>query len=43
MGIGMVPAAFIPFPQAVPLVATIDKDYCIECHLCDKACQNVEQ
>ena len=39
MGIGMVPAAFIPFPQAVPLVATIDKDYCIECHLCDKACE----
>jgi heterodisulfide reductase subunit A len=39
MGIGMVPAAYIPFPQAVPLCATIDKNYCIECHLCDKACE----
>ncbi len=37
-GTGMVKAAYIPFPQAVPLVATIDKDYCIGCHLCDKAC-----
>jgi heterodisulfide reductase subunit A len=38
-GTGMVKAAYIPFPQAVPLVATIDKDYCINCHLCDKACE----
>ena len=38
-GVGMVKAAYIPFPQAVPLVATIDKDYCIECHLCDTACE----
>ncbi|MDO5851462.1 MAG: CoB--CoM heterodisulfide reductase iron-sulfur subunit A family protein [Methanobacteriaceae archaeon] len=37
-GTGMVKAAYIPFPQAVPLVATIDKDYCINCHLCDKNC-----
>ena len=37
-GVGMVKAAFIPFPQAVPLVATIDKDYCIECNLCVQAC-----
>jgi len=37
-GVGMVKAAYIPFPQAVPLVATIDKDYCIECHKCDEAC-----
>jgi len=36
-GVGMVKAAYIPFPQAVPLCATIDKDYCIECHLCDTA------
>jgi heterodisulfide reductase subunit A len=28
MGIGMVKAAYIPFPQAVPLCATIDKNYC---------------
>nr|WP_302578351.1 CoB--CoM heterodisulfide reductase iron-sulfur subunit A family protein [Methanobrevibacter arboriphilus] len=38
-GIGMVKAAFIPFPQAVPLCATIDKDYCIECKLCDQICE----
>ncbi len=36
---GMVKAAYIPFPQAVPLVATIDKDYCIECKLCDEICE----
>ena len=39
-GMGMVKATFIPFPQAVPLVATIDKDYCIDCKLCDQACGN---
>ncbi|MEN4005775.1 MAG: CoB--CoM heterodisulfide reductase iron-sulfur subunit A family protein [Methanobacteriaceae archaeon] len=38
-GIGMVKAAYIPFPQAVPLIATIDKDYCIECNLCDMICE----
>lgn len=38
-GIGMVKAAYIPFPQAVPLCSTIDKDYCIECKLCDQICE----
>jgi len=38
-GIGMVKASYIPFPQAVPLCATIDKDYCIECKLCDQICE----
>ncbi|MDR2966317.1 MAG: CoB--CoM heterodisulfide reductase iron-sulfur subunit A family protein [Methanobacteriaceae archaeon] len=38
-GIGMVKAAYIPFPQAVPLCATIDKDYCIDCKLCDQICE----
>ncbi|MDR2873280.1 MAG: CoB--CoM heterodisulfide reductase iron-sulfur subunit A family protein [Methanobrevibacter sp.] len=38
-GIGMVKAAYIPFPQAVPLCATIDKNYCIECKLCDQICE----
>ncbi len=38
-GVGMVKAAYIAFPQAVPLVATIDKDYCIECKLCDQVCE----
>lgn len=35
-GIGMTKAVYIPFPQAVPLCATINKDYCIECNLCDE-------
>lgn len=38
-GMGTTKAVSIPFPQAVPLVATIDKEYCINCHLCDKACE----
>ncbi|KZX11666.1 CoB--CoM heterodisulfide reductase iron-sulfur subunit A family protein [Methanobrevibacter curvatus] len=38
-GIGMLKAAYIPFPQAVPLCATIDKEYCIECKLCDQICE----
>lgn len=37
-GVGMVKAAYIPFPQAVPLCATIDKDYCIDCGLCETVC-----
>jgi heterodisulfide reductase subunit A len=40
-GMGMVKATYISFPQAVPLVATIDKDYCIDCKLCDQACGNL--
>ncbi|AUB60808.1 disulfide reductase [Methanobacterium subterraneum] len=38
-GMGMVKAVYIPFPQAVPLCATIDKDYCIDCKLCDQICE----
>ena len=38
-GMGMLKAAYVPFPQAVPLCATIDKDYCIECMLCDQVCE----
>ena len=37
-GVGMVKAIYIPFPQAVPLVATIDKNYCIDCGLCETVC-----
>jgi heterodisulfide reductase subunit A2 len=40
-GMGMVKATYIPFPQAVPLVSTIDKDYCIDCKLCDTVCGNM--
>jgi heterodisulfide reductase subunit A len=31
-------AISIPFPQAVPLIYTIDKDHCIECYKCVDAC-----
>ena len=31
-------AIFVPFPQAVPQVYTIDRDYCIECYKCADAC-----
>ena len=31
-------AAYIPFPQAVPSVATIDSDHCIKCNSCVNAC-----
>ena len=35
---GMSPrkAAYVPFPQAVPLKFTIDKNKCIECRLCER-------
>lgn len=37
---GMAPrkAAYVPFPQAVPLIYTIDKDKCIDCRLCERVC-----
>ena len=39
MGLKMRKAAYIPFPQAVPNVATIDKENCIECMMCVKTCK----
>jgi heterodisulfide reductase subunit A len=39
MGLKMRKAAYIPFPQAVPNVATIDKENCIECMVCVKTCK----
>ena len=38
-------AIYIPYPQAVPLVYTIDKEYCTyftkgKCRVCEKVCQN---
>ncbi|MGQ9689271.1 MAG: FAD-dependent oxidoreductase [Desulfobaccales bacterium] len=30
----------IIFAQAVPLISTIDKDYCIDCRMCLKACEH---
>jgi heterodisulfide reductase subunit A len=38
-GIGIRKAIYVPFPQAVPLVYTIDKDVCIECELCKNICE----
>ena len=37
-GIGERSAIYIPFPQAVPKVALIDKSVCIECKNCQRAC-----
>jgi len=33
-------AIYIPFPQAVPNVATVDKDICIGCRTCENICQS---
>jgi len=37
-------AAYVPFPQAVPLKFTIDMDSCIKCDLCkgEEACGDLE-
>jgi heterodisulfide reductase subunit A len=37
--LGVRKAIYVPFPQAVPLIYTIDKDNCIDCGLCEKMCQ----
>ncbi len=37
-GIGERNAIFIPFPQAVPKFAVIDKNVCINCKNCERAC-----
>ncbi len=42
VGLGPRKAVYIPFPQAVPLRATIDKDACIECGLCEVVCERDE-
>jgi len=36
--LGVRKAIYVPFPQAVPLIYTIDKENCIECGLCEKMC-----
>ena len=38
MNLGTRKAISVPFDQAVPLVYTINKDYCIECYKCIDAC-----
>jgi heterodisulfide reductase subunit A len=37
-GIGQRNAVYIPFPQAVPKFAVIDKSVCIECKNCERVC-----
>ncbi|MEE9508929.1 MAG: CoB--CoM heterodisulfide reductase iron-sulfur subunit A family protein [Candidatus Bathyarchaeia archaeon] len=39
MGLGIRKAVYVPFPQAIPLVFTIDKEHCIDCGLCEKMCE----
>jgi heterodisulfide reductase subunit A len=39
MGLGIRKAIYVPFPQAIPLVFTIDKEHCITCGLCEKMCE----
>jgi heterodisulfide reductase subunit A len=38
MKLGVRKAISVPFDQAVPLIYTINKDYCIECYKCVDAC-----
>jgi len=38
MNLGVRKAISVPFDQAVPLVYTINMDYCIECYKCVDAC-----
>ena len=39
MGMGERGAAYIKYPQAVPLAATIDKEKCIGCGICAEVCK----
>jgi len=38
MNLGVRKSISVPFDQSVPLVYTINKDYCIECYKCVDAC-----
>jgi len=38
MNLGTRKAISVPFDQAVPLIYTINRDYCIECYKCVDAC-----
>jgi len=39
MNLGMRKAIYMPMPQAVPRLMTVDKENCIECKLCTKMCR----
>jgi heterodisulfide reductase subunit A len=36
--LGIRRAIYIPCPQTVPLIYTIDRDHCVECKLCERVC-----
>ena len=38
-GLGVRKAIYLKYPQAVPLVYTIDKEKCIGCHTCQEVCK----
>lgn len=38
-GLSLRKAIYLPISQAVPLVATVDPQYCVGCGLCEKACE----
>ncbi|KCZ71430.1 polyferredoxin, heterodixulfide reductase subunit A [Candidatus Methanoperedens nitroreducens] len=39
-GFGTRKAIYVPFPQAVPLRAVLDKENCINCKACARACES---
>lgn len=38
LGLGTRKAIYVPFPQAVPLIYTIDKENCVGCGMCQNVC-----
>jgi len=38
-GMGVAKAIYVPFPQAVPLVYSIERGLCIGCGVCEKFCE----
>jgi heterodisulfide reductase subunit A len=38
LGLGYRKATYVPFPQAIPMKYTIDRDNCIQCRTCENVC-----
>jgi heterodisulfide reductase subunit A len=38
-GVGVRKAIYVPFPQTVPLIYTVDREHCIDCGLCKIVCE----